>query len=141
MEKRATNMLIKKLVSLESESMYSETEKMGMVAKLVLNRSQIKGLQNIAYASNKTVDIFDFIKNQTGKDHEKKNWAKNNFGTLMLEKLTGLSSRRTKLVQKLQEQNIEPDDFIRHRIHLDLCREFIKHTAAQYHYGMEVQGS
>ena len=137
---KARNLLIKRLVSLESEAMYKETEEMGMLAKQNLERAQMKKLQNLAYSSNKVVDIFDYIKNQTGKDNRQMNWAKASLGEKFLKKLVGLKSKRDNLVEKLQGQNFEVNDFDRQKIYLELCREFIRHTVAQYLYGKEVQG-
>ena len=138
---REKNILIKYLISLESEAMYPQTRLMGdLSSELFSNKSQMKKLQNIAFSCNKTVDILDYIKNQTGKDEKKNNWAQKDYGKKLIENLTALARRRDQLVKQLEEKNyvVEPGE--KQKIYLSLCREFIRHMVAQYLYGREVQG-
>ena len=141
MNDRAVKLLIRKRISLESEAMYAETEEMGMLmAQQKLNKTQVSNLHNVAFSSNKTVDIFDYIKTQTGKDNEGDNWAKNRLGEKLLKKLGSLKSKADKIAASFKDQKIEIDEFDQQRIFLELCREFIKHTVAQFLYGKELEG-
>lgn len=139
MSKREINLLIKRLVSLESEAFYRKTEELGQKANPLLPKSQMEKLQNVAYSCDKVVDIFDYLKNQTGKDLKKESWAKDGLGQLFLETLTDLNKSRERLIRKIEEQELILDEFDRQKIYLELCREFIRHTVAQYLYGEEVQ--
>ena len=140
MNHRAINLLIRKMIGLESEAMYESTGEMGtQMAKQKLQKNQVSNLQNVAFSSNKTVDIFDYIKNQTGKDEKRENWAQNKLGEKLLNQLVGLKSKAEKIIVRLKDQHVEIDEFDKQRVYLELCREFIKHTAAQYLYGKELE--
>lgn len=93
-----------------------------------LDKSQIRNLENLAYTTDKISDITDLLKKLIGRDTRGKRWAKDNIG---LEVIGALESLRGE-ADKIAANQLDAD--LPRRVHLELCREFVKHLAAEFIY-------
>jgi len=99
--------------------------------KIFSDKTQMKNLENIANSSMKITDILNFIKRQTGKDKDRKNWYKNNFGPELLDTMEGyLAEASTSVKQKLEVT--DPGEQM--LIDLLIVREFIRQVVIHYEY-------
>ena len=124
-----------KEISKTVDTYYKSTESFGESARQVFGsnkKSQIRNLESIAYSTSKLTDIYDFIKNQTGKAKENREWRKDSFGKDLLNKLIDLRKDAKAIFNKLDK---EDHDLIR-IIHLRLIRNFIKQLSAHYLYAL-----
>jgi hypothetical protein len=98
-----------------------------------LDKSQIRNLENLAYTTNKVSDITDLLKKLIGRDSKERRWAKENAGQDVIAALEALRADADRIVKGISEHaqgEIDPD--LARRVHLELCREFIKHLAAEF---------
>src|SRR5205085_1771795 len=142
---------IRTKVSKYSDSYYEDTRRLGEIAHAAFSKgagkAQIRNLENIANSASRVADILDFVKRQTGRQ---KPWLRKQFGPLLLEKLdTTLRAeaetifsevRSAMFAQHLGESEKLQDDDQR-RIHILLCREFIRHLSAHYLYALVTDSS
>lgn len=85
--------------------------------------TQVRGLENVAYSTEKVSDIFDLVKKQTGRGQ----WSLELGQDLLsgLDKCQDDARRIARIVG--------PDDSdLPRQVHLLLCRELIKHLAAHF---------
>ena len=102
------------------------------MAQTKLTNAQIKGLQTIAYTTDKVSDVVDWIKIRIGRDDKSDRWTKDNIGVDLLKILyEELRQDAKKIVEKLQEKSNLPADAER-QIHLRLIREYLTHLAAHF---------
>lgn len=101
-----------------------------------LDNSQVRGLENIAYCTDRLSDIYDFLKKQMGRPGKLgPKWRHDNVGRDLLDALTGLSRNAGDIANIVHsEYPAALDEDAERRIHLDLCREYLKHVAAHYQY-------
>jgi len=109
-----------------------KAKNMGEKAKtLFKDKAQMKNLENIANSSMKITDILNFIKRQTGKDKDRKNWYRNNFGPDLLDIMEGYLAGASTSVK----QNLEVTDHAEQMlIDLLIVREFIRQVVIHYEY-------
>jgi len=93
-----------------------------------LDKSQIRNLENLAYTTDKISDITDLLKKLIGRDTRGKRWAKDGIGQEVIGALEGLRGE----ADKIAENQLDAD--LPRRVHLELCREFVKHLAAEFIY-------
>lgn len=100
-----------------------------------LDKTQIRGLETLAYTTNKISDITDWLKKQIGRDAKNQRWGKDKIGADVIIALTELRKKANGIVGAVPEEfrNAVDSDLSR-RVHLDLCREFAKHLAAEFLY-------
>lgn len=102
-----------------------------------LDKTQVRKLENLAYSTDKVSDITDWLKRQIGRSAHKERWRYDQVGLMVLDKLTALRRRAESIVKELrqnQDLNAVIDDDLPRRVHLDLCREYVKHLAAEFLY-------
>lgn len=114
-----------------------DAEEMGERAKQVFtdkNKSQMRNLENVANSANKVTDIFNYIKRQTGKDRDSKNWNKESFGRDLLERLSRI--KEDKGEQIYQSLSVE-DEETKILINLKLIREFVSQMVVHFEYKLQ----
>jgi hypothetical protein len=102
-----------------------------------LDTTQVRKLENLAYSTDKVSDITDFLKRQTGRSPHGERWRYDQVGLRVLDALTGLRREAESIVGELSETTglaEAIDDDLPRRVHLDLCREYVKHLAAEFLY-------
>jgi hypothetical protein len=142
---------IRAKVSARSDDYYEDTKQFGEMAREAFesgaSKAQIRNLENIANSASRVADILDFIKRQTGRQER---WRRNQFGSQLLERLDKpLRSEAETIFSQVQEaqseaakhrlgegDQLEEDDC--RRIHILLCREFIRHLSAHYLYTLGI---
>lgn len=147
MASHVAEIALRKKISEESDNFYGETCDLGAIASRAFKDkvAQIRNLENIANSATRVADILDFIKRQTGRREQ---WREEQFGQKLLERLDShLDEKAGKIFEDVAkkftkqelEHGLEEDD--RRRIHILLCREFIRHLSAHYLYttGLETQ--
>ena len=104
------------------------------MAQTKLTNAQVKGLQTLAYTTDKVSDIVDWIKIRIGRDDKSDRWTKDNIGADLLKVLyEELRQDAKEIVEKLQEKSNLPVDAER-QIHLRLIREYLKHVSAHFEF-------
>jgi len=105
------------------------------LARTRLDNSQVRNLENLAYTTDKVSDITDLLKKQIGRDGKAQRWASDDVGQEVIAALDGLRAEADQIVKDLSERfrDVMDADLSR-RVHLELCREFVKHLAAEFMY-------
>jgi hypothetical protein len=106
-----------------------------------LDTAQIRNLENLAYTTDKVSDITDLIKKQIGRDSQRRKWASDNVGQDLIVALEALRVEADEIVKNLPDEvrgAIDAD--LPRRVHLDLCREFVKHLTAEFLYKAKKRG-
>jgi hypothetical protein len=98
-----------------------------------LDNTQIRGLETLACTTDKVSDITDWLKLRVGRDSKRERWAREGVGRDLLSMLEGLRSDARQICAALRETYPLDDDQER-RLHLRLCREYLKHLAAHFEY-------
>lgn len=140
MASRHREVVIRKRISAKSDEYYDEIKALGEIASQAFgkqNKSQISNLENVANSAVRVADVLDFIKRQTGRSKPAKQWSYLGFGHKLLQKLDESIRKDAQIIVKTLEPQtssaeLETDDL--RRIHILLCREFIHHLSAHYHY-------
>ncbi|MBZ0161053.1 MAG: hypothetical protein K8G79_13135 [bacterium] len=99
-----------------------------------LKNTQIHSLENLAYTTDKISDITDFLKKQIGRDARSHGWAKENVGHEVIAALELLRQKADEIVNEERTHVADIDADLPRRVHLDLCREFVKHLTAEFMY-------
>ena len=95
-----------------------------------VNKANVRGLESLAWSTESIADILDYIRIRVGRDNRKEGWGKKEIGIRLADKLEKLRKDAEKFYSNKKP---EDGDAVR-RLHLDLCREFIKHLTALYEY-------
>ncbi|MBI3013675.1 MAG: hypothetical protein HYY65_01115 [Candidatus Tectomicrobia bacterium] len=104
------------------------------LTKTSLRNAQIRSLENLAYTTDKVSDITDFLKKQIGRDARSHGWAKESVGREVIAVLESLRQKADEIVNDERAHAADLDADLPRRVHLDLCREFVKHLAAEFMY-------
>jgi hypothetical protein len=101
-----------------------------------LDTTQVRNLENLAYSTDKVSDITDFLKRQIGRSSQRERWRYDQVGLKVLDTLTGLRHQAEGIVKELRDKDLDAavDDDLPRRVHLALCREYVKHLAAEFLY-------
>lgn len=100
-----------------------------------LETSQIRNVENLAYTTDKVSDITDLIKKSVGRDSRSRGWAKDQLGQDTIAALEALRADANRIVGDVPpELKVVADDDLPRRVHLELCREFVKHLTAEFLY-------
>ena len=95
-----------------------------------LNNAQIKGLQTLAYTTDKISDVVDWIKIRIGRHPDR--WKQ--VGSKLLRVLhQELKQDAGEIANELAEKSNLPADAQR-QIHLRLIREYLTHVSAHFEY-------
>lgn len=107
--------------------------------KTRLEQSQVRNLENLAYTTDKISDITDLLKKLIGRDSRGTRWAQDNIGPELITALEALRAEADHIVDEIRDQlggkvggKVDPD--LPRRVHLELCREFVKHLTAEFLY-------
>ncbi len=105
------------------------------LVKTDLDNSQMRNLENLAYTTSKISDITDLLKKLIGRDTRARRWAKDKVGEEVIAALESLRAEADKIVKDERERygGVIDTDLPR-RVHLELCREFVKHLTAEFLY-------
>jgi hypothetical protein len=103
------------------------------------DRSQIRNLENIAYSTEKTSDVTDYLKQQIGRSKTGERWRFQNVGANVLTDLSddqGFLRGQVQRIAKLLggEYPDAVDDDLPRRLRLAMYREYVRHLAAHYLY-------
>jgi len=141
-QERLARHAIQRAVARESDRLFepakSPAEKLRAAG---LDRAQVHNLENIAYSTDRLSDIYDFLKKQTGRPGRLgQKWQHENVGPELLSALSSLGREANQIATTVRIEYPEAiDDDAARRIHLELCREYLKHVAAHYQYSEAVQ--
>jgi len=121
---------INKKIDLFLEEHYHKSQK--MAEKIInLRKTQVNNLQNLIFSTSRFSEIYNFIKNQAGKDINKKNWF--HFAQEMLDQLEALEKKAQEILETDQEALME--------IKLKLAQGWIKQVASHYLYKEILNGN
>ncbi|GEM_PF-1829389 len=101
-----------------------------------LSKTQIRGLETLAYTTNKVSDVTDWIKKHVAKDAKRNLWAKDGIGRELLITLEGLRQDAKEIVKtaKNYPTTFREDPDLERQLHLRLIREYLKHLVAHFEY-------
>ena len=84
--KIAQRVNINNAIVTRSDAYLLETETIAeSMVEANLKNTQIKGLQTLAYTTDKISDVVDWIKIRVGRDEKRNGWAKNSIGSELLK--------------------------------------------------------
>lgn len=122
------------------KEIYDSVKELGKKAAQAFpkDQRQMRSLENLAFRSRSVVDLFDFIKNQTGKSNKDEKWLKGRFGPELLEQLVGLSTKAEQIARVVGLAK-DGDDWRRWLpvIHQELARETIRYLVSDYLYNCQ----
>ncbi|MDZ7292237.1 MAG: hypothetical protein ONB42_20070 [candidate division KSB1 bacterium] len=115
----------------ESDSKSGAAERFAKaLAGTKMQKTAIRGLESLAWSTDSVADILDYIKMRAGRDRGRQEWASEGVGPKLANLLRDLDSHAKQFYEKNKP---ETDDDVR-QLHLQLCREFIKHLTALYEF-------
>lgn len=103
-----------------------------MMAGTQLKKSTVRGLESIAWSSDSAADLLDYIRIRTGRDVRRREWASNNIGIELAQLLENLRGEAAGHLGDSADPNAIRE------LHLELCREFIKHLVGYFEF--EISG-
>jgi hypothetical protein len=98
------------------------------LAATPLDKSGLRGLESLAWSTDSVGDIVDYIRVRVGRDN-RGTWSNGEVGLQLAEILEEGLQREVNLFFKDQATATE-----KRLLHLDLCREFIKHLVAYFEF-------
>lgn len=102
------------------------------LAATPLDKSGLRGLESLAWSTDSVGDIVDYIRVRVGRDN-RGTWSSGKIGQELAELLETLN--KTERFEKFFKDHAKHDSpSERRRLHLDLCREFIKHLVAYFEF-------
>lgn len=107
------------------------------LANAKLDTTQVRKLENLAYSTDKVSDITDWLKRQIGRSNEGERWRYDQAGLMVLDALSALRRQAESIVKDLRSSerySAAIDDDLPRRVHLELCREYVKHLVAEFLY-------
>jgi len=147
MANHVVELALRRTVAAKSDLYYEATKEFGGLARIAFaagasGKAQIRNLENIANSASRVSDILDFVKRQSGRQTR---WLTHEFGPLLLKKLDNdLKADSEQVFKEVQTATsglttsevggLHEDD--RRRIHILLCREFVRHLSAHYLYAL-----
>jgi hypothetical protein len=104
-----------------------------------LDKTQVRGLETLAYTTDRVSHVFDWLKVRIGRDEKRKRWAKGGIGNKLLIKLEELRDDAQDLAIQVRESHPLPEkgNDLERQVHLRLIREYLKHLAAHFEYEYE----
>jgi hypothetical protein len=101
---------------------------------------QMRSLENIAFRSRSVVDVFDFVKSQTGRSDRDEKWLKDRLGPELLEKLEGLSKTAENIAEAVGiAKGSEKWNRWVPLVHKELAQEMIRYLVSDYLYRRSVK--
>ena len=99
-----------------------------------LDKTAVRNIENLAYSTDKVSDLTDLLKKLIGRDIGRQRWARGGVGQSLLSTLEGLRESANRIAGHLKQYEAVYDDDLPRRIHLRLCREYVRHLAANFEY-------
>lgn len=138
----AQRVKLNKLIARKSDGYVKRAE--DYASRIDVNKTQVRGLANVAYTTDKISDITNWLKLRVGRAGGGKGWAKERIGHDLIQVLDKLRDDADDVVKNMQSsidsglpsRQTGPDadvDIVR-QVHLQLCREFLKHLATHFEY-------
>lgn len=124
------------LVARESDRMADSARDLaGRMAKVEkLELGQVRNVDTLAASTDKVSDVLDLLKKLIGRDGRSERWARDGVGQALLSKLEGLRDEARQIADQLRVYGDAYDDDLPRRIQLQLCREYVRHVAANFEY-------
>ncbi len=124
------------LVARESDRMADSARGLaGQMAKVgKLELGQVRNVDTLAASTDKVSDVLDLLKKLIGRDGRGERWARDGVGQSLLSKLEGLRDEARQIAEQLRVYGDAYDDDLPRRIQLQLCREYVRHVAANFEY-------
>jgi hypothetical protein len=97
-----------------------------------LDKTQVRGLENLANTTDKISEITDWLKIRIGRDGKGVHWSYKGTGHQLLAALENLRSEAKEITQVLKKYPFDSD--FERQVHLQLCREFLKHLSTHFEY-------
>jgi hypothetical protein len=145
MASQIAEITLRRRISARSDSYYDDTKALGDIACEAFRQSkaQIRNLENIANSAVQVTDILDFVKRQTGRSKPSVQWCYLDLGQKLLNRLDESLRKEAQVIfdnltNEIENHQMGIDDL--RRIHLFLCREFIRHLSAHYLYHSALLG-
>jgi hypothetical protein len=101
-----------------------------------LDKTQVRGLETVAYTTDKVSDVTNWLKLRVGRDEKRDKWAKEGIGRELLKTLEGLRDDAQHTADHIKQAYPLPDEDtdLERQVHLRLIREYLKHLAAHFEY-------
>lgn len=109
-------------------------ERLAQIPREKLDLAQVRNLESLAYSTDKVSDLTDLLKKRIGRDSRGERWAHDRVGQSLIKELEGLRERANKIADVLKKYDLVYDDDLARRVHLLLCREYVRHLAANFEY-------
>lgn len=95
-----------------------------------MDRSQVRGLENIIVSTGRFSEIINYVKNQTGKEKKENKWR--TVGPILITQLEQLEKKASEIA--------EGDMAARMEVKLRLARGWARQVVAYYLYGQRLKG-
>ena len=99
-----------------------------------LDLTAVRNVENVAYSTDKVSDLTDLLKKLIGRDGRGERWARAGAGQSLLSTLEELRHQANQIADLLRKYGPAYDDDLPRRIHLLLCREYVRHLVANFEY-------
>lgn len=102
-----------------------------------IDLAQVRGLESLAYGTDKVSDLTDLLKKRIGRDGTGERWAKDGVGQSLLNTLEGLREHANTIAGSLEKYGPAYDAYdkdLPRQIHLQLCREYLRHLVANFEF-------
>lgn len=131
----------RKEIAIKSDDYFESAQHLAdLAAGAKLRTAQVRNLETLAYSTDKISDLLDAIKKQIGRSGNDQRWRYMDLGESLLNALGGLRDDADMICGAIGERYAPlPQDFQR-QVHLELCREYLKHFAAHYLYSRPAEG-
>jgi hypothetical protein len=132
-------MRLRAAIARASDEMMEEGRMRSLAQQLAqsgLENAQLRNLENLAYTTDKISDLTDLLKKLIARDTRSRTWAMDNAGQELIAAIESLRGKAEKIKDDettRYEGAVVDADLVR-RLHLELCREFVKHLVAEFMY-------
>lgn len=99
------------------------------MARTKLKKSSIRGLESLAWSTDSVGDILDYIRIRTGRDTRNQEWGAGDIGADLANILEKLHTEAANHLGEAPREQVQA-------LHLELCREFIKHLVAYFEFAL-----
>jgi len=118
----------------QANSAHQLADRLAEIPRDKLDLTAVRNVENLAYSTDKVSDLTDLLKKLIGRDSRGERWAQGGVGQALLGKLEGLREPANKIANRLEKHEDAYDDDLPRRIHLRLCREYLRHLTAHFEF-------
>jgi hypothetical protein len=101
------------------------------IAQKKIKQTQVRSLESLAVGTDKVSDLTDWLKKRIGRTEA---WADVETGPELLAMLGSLRTQADEIADALKHYGDVWDRDLARRVHLQLCRELLRHLSAHYEY-------